>query len=185
VESRRESTARLQDLFAGIDWQAQEPGGGVVLGASRVQWTHRDFRSFTIRDGRSSGVATELQKRRRAREHGTLNPVWMVHAYVAPVGDDLRSCAVIKTEELLDWIELAIARGRQIERRPTRDKDGSVQYFSYVEWKDLTGCESFWQFIRGDQTEAASHHQASEVVSECECDRQLNLFSSHGHGPYD
>ena len=72
-----------------------------------------DYKTFTVRFKRKSGVETEYKKRAEAilSDKGYLYPYLTIQAYLDKRGDskDILSCGVIKTKDLYNYIFANIA----------------------------------------------------------------------------
>lgn len=92
------------DRLSGIDaWCFHKHGIRGV--GSRMQRTHKYFRTFTIRKSIASGNETEYDKRKRAIEKGWLYPVLTVHSYATIDGSRLRGFAFAKTKDIIEAID--------------------------------------------------------------------------------
>lgn len=94
------------DQIAGYD--GLQIGRSAIRGfALRVQW-EKDYRTFSIREGRPTNATTEYEKRRLAVEHsndGYMFPHWTIQAYADCPGGDILSIGLAKTRELYPWIK--------------------------------------------------------------------------------
>ena len=122
--------AKQLDILAGIDcWQVV--GGGMRGIASRVQFSGIDYRSFTVRYKRASGVTTEYEKRKLAiyGDRGLLYPYLTVQAYLTK-GNEFMSAGIIKTKDLFDCLDDI----KIYETRATKS-DGNI--FRFVRWSKI------------------------------------------------
>lgn len=124
-------TADLLDRLAGIDlWWVNEQHGMRGI-ASRIQ-PGRNWRTFTIRKERESGVKTEYEKRKHAIDNEFLYPAITYQAYV---GEHGVSIGIVHTKALIDCIENGVCS----ERR-TGDAQHGQATFYVVAWEDLKRC---------------------------------------------
>lgn len=110
--------AKMFDILAGFDAIQVTPDGRVRGISSRVQQPPRNFmlrppnrcwhpyNTFTIRESRASGATTEMEKRTRAIQDGSLYPAITVQGYVqdAAAGPWL-TIGVSETRHLFEFIE--------------------------------------------------------------------------------
>lgn len=100
--------ARLLDNYSGIDhWQVKPQDGQIRGLASRVQWGE-DWRTFTVRFSRPSGVPTEYHKRMaalHAKDEGWLFPALTAQAYLTKRAEQLLSVAIVTTADLYAFLE--------------------------------------------------------------------------------
>lgn len=126
--------ARDLDVLAGIDvWHIAQGDAGIRGIASRIQWGHRNWRTFTVRYSRRSGYATEYHKRCAALNggHGFLYPHITVQAYIDKRPDGaLLGCGMAYTSDVI-----ALADPDNESRRRTNPQDGST--FLVVSYDDL------------------------------------------------
>lgn len=97
------------DVLAGIDAWHIHPGRGGIRGiASRIQYG-RPWASFTIRKKRTSGAATEYEKRLNAihnSDDGWLLPGITIQAYLdSRRGGSLKYACIVNTKDLFIFIE--------------------------------------------------------------------------------
>jgi len=117
--------ATMLDQRSGIDAWHLSKDKQVRGVASRVQWTHKPWNTFTVRYTRDSGAKTEFEKRKHdiASGAGWLYPHLTVQAFIEgskASSGDLMSVAVIKTKSLIDACE-------QILEGSVDKKDGGVR----------------------------------------------------------
>jgi len=96
--------AKELDMRAGIDgWHLHSDGMRGI--ASRVQIGH-DWRTFTIRMSRESGVATEYEKRQRslADGRGWICPAVTIQAYAATEDGPVLSVGIARTADVIAYI---------------------------------------------------------------------------------
>jgi hypothetical protein len=131
--------ASQMDTLAGIDmWQTKRGEGCRGIG-SRVQYG-KSWNTFTVRLHRSSGAITEWEKRKEAVKTGRwLYPYLTVQAYVD--GDKLLSAGIVKTADLVAFIENAMEQGT-LKTNVARD-DGGTATFAIVRWADLPSTRVF------------------------------------------
>jgi hypothetical protein len=91
------------DACSGIDAFQMPPSGNVLRGiASRIQYG-RSYPTFTLRYKRSSGAATEFEKRLYAIQHverGYIYPHLTIQAYMSRPSGKLLAAAVTETRSL-------------------------------------------------------------------------------------
>lgn len=144
VESESHVLAKDLDVLAGIDGFQKLPQKGVMRGiASRIQWTDKDWKTFTIRKNRGSGAETELKKRLYALAHldkGFFYPHLTIQAYITErrVGT-LISVAVTRTTELIPyayetWMNNEKKNSTAVREKLAKDEDGSLSWFLAVDW---------------------------------------------------
>jgi hypothetical protein len=122
--------AKDLDILAGVDvWQKLDGDLGMRGIASRVQWGHSVYRTFTIRRSLPSGHDTEYQKRRYAIDgkRGLLYPHVTIQAYLDSKGGDLMAVAACRTSDLIDLCD----EGR------VRQNGNDGKTFYYVNWADF------------------------------------------------
>lgn len=121
------------DILAGVDaWHVSHTVGAMRGIASRVQWSDKCWRTFTVRKERPSGQKTELEKRLYALDNpndGWLLPALTVHAYITEPRRHgrLLGAAVMRTADLY-----AYARANPC-RRPRRNPADGV-LFDWWDW---------------------------------------------------
>jgi hypothetical protein len=140
--------ARDLDTLSGIDaWQIIRHRHVIRGIASRIQWTDGPWRTFTIRRSRSTGAATEYEKRREAianAEMGALYPTLTVQAYFDQRTDArLLRAAVALTRDVFDCIEQGYAT---TEINP----DGNTFYA--VPWAVLIATHCKILIVEGSET---------------------------------
>lgn len=123
--------ASLLDQRAGIDgWQLHTDGMRGI--ASRCQPSGKSWRTFTIRMSRQSGAKTEYEKRKEAISSGKwIYPHITIQAYFDKNGLEMIECAIARTEDLIEMIEL----GQYSEGR-SRDSNGWA-VFAKVYWDHM------------------------------------------------
>lgn len=126
------AVAQALDRQAGIDLWFVSTKGGVRGVANRVQRTTKNWRTFTVRNRRDSGVETEYAKRVRALKHEWLYPVLTLQAYVNLASDKLLGFGVARTRDIISFI----ASGRCRERRTGAGQVGQASFY-VVEWDAL------------------------------------------------
>ncbi len=127
--------ANMLDYHSGIDgWHIHKING--IRGiASRVQWRGgEDWRTFTIRVARKSGVATEYQKRNLAinSQNGWLYPFITLQAYAKTKQGPILSIGVIKTTTLYSYITKI-----GLENINSRWAYDGKAKFAYITWDEL------------------------------------------------
>lgn len=126
-----EGFAHALDAESGIDGWQHVVGHGIRGIASRVQWG-KNWRSFTIRESRTSGSTTELSKRLAMLRDGGdwLLPALTVQAYLNPLTDELNGAGIVRTRDLYKYI----SENRNCVTRTNPD-DGNT--FVVVFWDDM------------------------------------------------
>lgn len=111
---------RLRTLFdtqTGIDaWQYRD-GFGMYGIASRVQPSHKDWSTFTLRVARNNCTRTEAQKLWEAVNagDGRVYPKWFVHAYTTGRSESLLSVGVCETRAVLECWRSGLGEVRRCE----------------------------------------------------------------------
>lgn len=120
------------DILAGIDcWQIM--GEGMRGIASRVQFGNTDYRSFTIRYKRPSGIPTEYEKRKLAihNNKGLLYPYLTIQAYLTK-DNKFMSAGIIKTKDLFMCLDNKCFCGTRM------NPDGvSFKFIPWIKIKNL------------------------------------------------
>lgn len=155
--------AEIFDRYAGID--AVHVWGGNVRGvAVRIQWGI-NYKTFTIRYRRTTGVATEYAKRLAAvrGNDGALYPYLTIQAYADRRDRGrLLSYAIVKTADLYEYIagRLQDMNGVISGIRSNRCPEGNT--FLYVSFSELIGagvncivCDFESDFLHVRRREAA------------------------------
>jgi len=134
--------AKQLDVLAGIDvWHVVKNEGMRGI-ASRVQWTHSPFDTFSIRYATGSGNPTEYQKRLHAlrnKDRGFILPEFTVQAYVAPPNGSgsLLSVGIMKTASLIYLIATILSKWDDAEENKDwgfRQPWGGDETFIWVNW---------------------------------------------------
>ena len=99
--------------------------------SSRIQ--RGDYRTFTIRKSRDSGIVTEHERLCRQIDEERIYPRWFIQAYVS---DDAATVAIIETKNLLKFIDEGKARTRHTHG----ERHGQAEFF-VAEWDDLKQAE--------------------------------------------
>lgn len=127
---------RILDFSAGIDYLVVDNDGNVRGLASRIQPSDRNWRTFTVRNKRESGLDTELVKRQRALEEDYLYPYWVLQAYVGQSvnehGEKLLGFAITKTADLLQMV----GRGLCMKKHTGADQYGQADFY-VCRWDDV------------------------------------------------
>ena len=115
--------AQTLDTLGGVDlwWVHQQQ---IFPVASRVQYGHQSWNSFTVRYSRSSGRPTEYHKRLQSLRTGSIYPKLTIQAYVN--NGHLMAAAAVDTKHLID---LATQYSHQ---KRVNKADGAT--FIYVNW---------------------------------------------------
>lgn len=129
------------DRFAGIDAIQTLPNRQLRTLATRVQWTHKSWDTFTVRRSRKTGSATEFVKRVEAMREGYLYPMMTIQAYLATKGGAILSVAACYTADLFDFIQ-------EYEPFVKTVSDGNTFYV--VDWKDLKTAGYWVEIVRPD-----------------------------------
>ena len=110
VEEIDNEVCGMLDKSAGIDYfqvyedKGKQPGFSWGL-ASRFQ-VGKSWDTFTIREERESGVATEYDKRKKAIEKNGVYPYLTVHGYVSDDGlEVIKSMAIARTKDIFECID--------------------------------------------------------------------------------
>ncbi len=124
VEGRENEVCQLLDMSCGIDYLLHSEQSSLVLGvASRVQYG-KNYRTFTVRKDRASGVLTEHQKRTQAISQGGLYPMYSVQSYIDDDGE-LAGLGIVRTADLSEFISRGLAR----EKKTGADKIGQAEFY--------------------------------------------------------
>ena len=127
--------AKHLDVYAGIDaWQVL-PDNNVRGIGSRVRYG-RVWNDFTVRARLSTGGDTEWQKRLYAVTHphlGLLTPQWTITAYIDRAGGALQSCAAVKTESLIRFIQAHLGK-LELQRTHTGEQFYAVGFARLARW---------------------------------------------------
>jgi hypothetical protein len=118
-DAPRHPAVKVVDVVAGIDgWYVTEGSTRLQGIASRVQYGPEPYESFTIRASRSSGAATELEKRTAAlrdRDEHYVLPHYTVQSWVErPRTGRALMVLMVRT---LDLFEFVLAHLDKVERR--------------------------------------------------------------------
>ena len=141
VEGDDNEVCKMLDMTCGTDYFHVYADRGLVWGvASRVQEYDPDkdfcnkgpFNTFTIRKERASGARTELDKRRYAIKKGGVYPFLTMQAYINIKTGKIESLAVVKTTDLMEYID----KGSAEERHTGKDQHGQAA-FLFVPWDAL------------------------------------------------
>lgn len=123
VEGEDNAACKILDQSCGIDYLLTSPKSSLILGiASRVQYG-KNYRTFTVRKSRESGVLTEYQKRQQAISLGAIYPKYTMQAYVQ--GEEIDGLAIVRTADLIEFIN----RGYAEEKSTLSDKVGQATFF--------------------------------------------------------
>lgn len=116
------------DMHAGIDGFIKKANHLYPV-ALRIQEGRWD--NFTIRSKTKHGNDTELKKRIEAIAENSLYPRYTIQGFFKD--DKLLSCAVIKTEELYQWLKDHPNKVHSDSARKHKDDNE----FNYIYWDDL------------------------------------------------
>jgi hypothetical protein len=117
--------------LAGIDaWHISTVKGIRGL-ASRIQVGDKDWRTFTIRDKRSSGTKTEYEKRKYAIENNYLYPYLTMQAYITK-DNKIISFAVARTVDIIEMID----KGMAYIDHTKKEQKGQAS-FHVIKWEDV------------------------------------------------
>jgi hypothetical protein len=108
VESVADSAfAKELDTRAGIDAWLIDIDGHIRGLASRVQWNHRSYDTFTVRVKSSFGGPTEFDKRKHEiATPGTITPHYFVQGYVTLDRRCLLAAAIARMRDVIAAVEL-------------------------------------------------------------------------------
>lgn len=134
------------DQYSGIDLIGKKNDNLMTI-ACRIQWD-KNYKTFTIRYKRISGIKTEYEKRIEAIEKGYLYPGWMMHVYMSGLFNNdnrlldekslkILGCAVIRTDELYKFIT-----EEKIIFHNKANYEGNE--FIYIYWDHIKHLNSFW-----------------------------------------
>ena len=145
---------RELDILAGIDaWQITAAGIRGI--ASRVQWTSRNWRSFTIRKSRRTTSNTEFVKRLMAlhqRERGWIFPHLTIQAYLTfpKPGGTLIAVGIVRTQPLYEYAQVHLS-DLEVKRNPQDDVEFYVVY-----WQELRAAGVVTVEISGSSGETST-----------------------------
>ncbi len=123
VEGRDNEVCQVLDMSCGVDYLLVSGGCDMIYGAaSRVQYG-KNYRTFTVRKSRESGATTEYEKRLLAIQHKAIWPHYNLQAYIT--GEDVSGLAIVKTEDLIDFISRDLADVKQTNA----DKIGQAEFY--------------------------------------------------------
>lgn len=129
IESKANEVLILMDVRSGIDY-IREDDSGLQGIAARCQWNIA-YNTFTIREKRHTGTATEFEKRKEAIKNGYFYPAFTLQAYFDDrKTNNLLSLGLIRTLDLYNFIE------NNPEKVHVNKSDND---FIYIHWKDLKG----------------------------------------------
>lgn len=135
VENMADEMKRALDIQAGVDLWLVQNTGGIRGVASRVQ-RGKNWRTFTIRKERRTGVETEYAKRREALNNELLYPALTLHGYVTADGEALLGFAVAQTRDLIAMIE----QHQYDDVKMTReDRNDGIATFYVIAWDNVQG----------------------------------------------
>jgi len=126
--------AKDLDVLCGIDIWQKISDKGVRGIASRVQFTNKQWNTFTVRKYRKSGYKTEYQKRLEAiNSNGKyIYPYLTCQAYVSLDQSHLLSCGVARTKDIFHEVE----SGNYINRINPDDETGFIA-INFMDVKDV------------------------------------------------
>lgn len=134
VEGEENPVCQMLDRTCGTDYFQVYRQRRLVWGvASRVQeiWDGcKPFNTFTVRKSRASGVKTEYEKRKDAIRSGGVYPYLTLQAYVNDKTGALMSLAVVRTEDLMKYVE----SGKAKEKHTGEKQIGQAAFFT-VDWQ--------------------------------------------------
>ena len=123
VEGEDNTACKILDMSCGIDYLLTSSKSSLIFGiASRVQYG-QNYRTFTVRKSRESGVLTEYQKRQQAISLGGIFPKFTMQAYVKD--NEIDGLAIVKTNDLIEFIN----RGYAEEKSTRIDKIGQATFY--------------------------------------------------------
>lgn len=121
----------LLDVHAGIDaWAVMDKGLRGI--ASRIQPTGKNWRTFTVRKSRASGVETEFEKRDKAIRCGYVYPYYTMQVYTDMGSTMILGLAVCKTVDLIALVQDGVC----YENRTGSAQVGQASFY-VVRWQDF------------------------------------------------
>ncbi len=129
----------ILDQLSGIDSWHIDFERGLRGIASRIQIIDdikfpnaKSFNTFTIRKQRESGVLTEFEKRKYAIKNGYLYPFYTVHAYIRKSNNNLMTCAIAKTKDIIEYID----KGYSAVNGTNKEQVGQATFY-VVYWNEF------------------------------------------------
>lgn len=124
--------AQTLDQLAGVDLWYFNTTLGVRGVANRIQFGDKNWKTFTIRKSRESGVKTEYEKRKKAIENDWLYPIMAIQGYFNNKTNEALGFAVAKTKDII-WM---IDNGFCYEQETGKDQIGKAKFF-VVKWDHM------------------------------------------------
>lgn len=124
--------AKTLDQLAGIDFWYFNCQHGVRGVANRIQFTNKNWRTFTVRKSRSSKAKTEYEKRSEAIKNEWLYPILTIQGYFDEQKNIVLGFAVAKTADIL-WM---IDNGFCYIKRTGVDQVGQAVFY-VVKWDEM------------------------------------------------
>jgi hypothetical protein len=158
VENMADEMKRALDIEAGVDLWLVQNAGGIRGVASRVQ-RGKNWRTFTIRKERRTGVETEYAKRREALENELLYPALTLHGYVTSDGVALLGFGVAQTRDLIAMIE----QHQYDDVKMTReDRNDGIATFYVISWDNVR--DGGYYFIEHAEPPPAAQVHAPRIA---------------------
>lgn len=124
------------DCNAGIDIWYCSDSKYIVGIASRIQKYKKnkygrvvEYKTFTIRKKRESGVKTEYEKRKDAMAFGYIYPKYTVQAYLSEDKDTIKAFAIAKTRDILEYI----SKNDKLTNNTGADQIGQAEFY-VIDW---------------------------------------------------
>ncbi|NHZ84874.1 MAG: hypothetical protein GWP19_03225 [Planctomycetia bacterium] len=132
VEGITESKmAQNLDQLAGIDLWFLNTNRGIRGVANRIQFQEKNWRTFTVRKSRESGVKTEYEKRKYAIEHDWLYPDITLQGYINKKNEVL-GFAIAKTKDIIYMIDNGLCH----ENKTGKDQIGQAEFY-IIDWDKM------------------------------------------------
>ena len=123
--------AKTLDQLAGIDLWYFNTNHGIRGVANRIQFQEKNWRTFTVRKSRESGVKTEYEKRKYAIENDWLYPDITLQGYINKQNKVL-GFAIAKTKDII-WM---IDNNFCYEQKTGEDQIGQAVFY-VIEWDEM------------------------------------------------
>lgn len=133
IEGENNEICRMLDMSCGIDYLFYSQTKSQIYGvASRVQYG-QNYRTFTVRKSRESGVITEYEKIKLAMYHKSIFPYCHIQAYIT--NERVTGLAIVKTVDLIHFIDCNLAE----VKRTNADKIGQAEFY-VCQWDKIKSC---------------------------------------------
>jgi hypothetical protein len=132
AEGKDDPLYRSFDTDMGADFWLVDNDAGMASIAARVQDQY-EYETFTVRYSRSSGAATEHQKRMRQLASSYELPTWTIQAYVEPVLESVQNVAACRTDRLFEYIK---SKGEPSVDWPLKPSNESEMFYA-VPWDEI------------------------------------------------